>query len=138
VTQLRNQDPMSPMDGSQFAAQLAQFSTVEQLIEIRDQMESQAMDSARNALTTQTLLGTSLIGREVLLLGATVSVDGETDPRIAIELNGPAEKVTIEIIGDDDEVIATQEFSDMSAGRAVLKLDDLGLDEGHYAYRVTA
>ncbi len=31
VAQMRNQDPTSPMDGTQMAAQLAQFSTVEQL-----------------------------------------------------------------------------------------------------------
>ena len=34
VTQMRHQDPMNPMDGQQFAAQLAQFSSVEQLINI--------------------------------------------------------------------------------------------------------
>ena len=31
VAQMKNQDPSSPMDGTQMAAQLAQFSTVEQL-----------------------------------------------------------------------------------------------------------
>ena len=31
VAQMKNQDPESPMDGTQMAAQLAQFSTVEQL-----------------------------------------------------------------------------------------------------------
>ena len=32
VAQLKNQDPLNPMDGKDMAAQLAQFSTVEQLI----------------------------------------------------------------------------------------------------------
>jgi flagellar basal-body rod modification protein FlgD len=31
ITQLKNQDPLSPMDGTEFAAQLAQFSQLEQL-----------------------------------------------------------------------------------------------------------
>lgn len=31
VTQMKNQDPLNPMDGTQMASQLAQFSTVEQL-----------------------------------------------------------------------------------------------------------
>ncbi len=32
VTQMKNQDPLNPMDGKDLAAQLAQFSSVEQLI----------------------------------------------------------------------------------------------------------
>ena len=36
VTQLGNQDPLNPMDGKDFAAQLAQFSSVEQLMNIGD------------------------------------------------------------------------------------------------------
>ena len=34
VAQLKNQDPMSPTDGTQFVSQLAQFSSLEQLINI--------------------------------------------------------------------------------------------------------
>ena len=36
VAQMQNQDPLSPMDGQQMAAQLAQFSSVEQLISAND------------------------------------------------------------------------------------------------------
>jgi flagellar basal-body rod modification protein FlgD len=36
VAQMKNQDPMNPMDGQQMAAQLAQFSSVEQLISAND------------------------------------------------------------------------------------------------------
>jgi flagellar hook assembly protein FlgD len=40
VAQLSNQDPMNPQDGAQFVAQLAQFSSLEQLISIRDATEA--------------------------------------------------------------------------------------------------
>ena len=36
VAQLRHQDPLSPMEGAEFAAQLAQFSSVEQLVSAND------------------------------------------------------------------------------------------------------
>ena len=39
VAQLNYQDPMNPMDSQQFAAQLAQFTTVEQLASINDNLE---------------------------------------------------------------------------------------------------
>lgn len=39
VAQIQNQDPLSPMDPSQFVSQLAQFSEMEQTIEIRKILE---------------------------------------------------------------------------------------------------
>lgn len=38
VAQLKNQDPLAPQDGGQFLAQLAQFNSVEQLININDKL----------------------------------------------------------------------------------------------------
>src|SRR5215207_5272910 len=42
VAQMKNQDPMNPMDGTQMAAQLAQFSSVEQLTQINESLASQS------------------------------------------------------------------------------------------------
>jgi flagellar basal-body rod modification protein FlgD len=39
ITQMKNQDPMNPMDGKDLAAQLAQFSSVEQLININTKLD---------------------------------------------------------------------------------------------------
>ena len=38
VAQLKNQDPLAPQDGAQFVAQLAQFSSLDQLISINQQL----------------------------------------------------------------------------------------------------
>jgi flagellar basal-body rod modification protein FlgD len=40
VTQLQHQDPLQPQDNSQFLTQLAQFSSLEQLQQIQDQLSS--------------------------------------------------------------------------------------------------
>ncbi len=50
VAQLSHQDPLNPQDGSQFVAQLAQFSSLEQLISIRQAAEETA--AAINRLLT--------------------------------------------------------------------------------------
>jgi flagellar basal-body rod modification protein FlgD len=42
VTQLENQDPLEPLNNTEFVAQLAQFSSLEQLISIREAVESSA------------------------------------------------------------------------------------------------
>jgi len=40
VAQLQNQDPLQPQDGTQFVAQLAQFSSLEQEIQMRTDLDS--------------------------------------------------------------------------------------------------
>jgi flagellar basal-body rod modification protein FlgD len=40
VTQLKNQDPLNPQDGTQFVAQLAQFSNLEQAVQMRQDLDS--------------------------------------------------------------------------------------------------
>jgi flagellar basal-body rod modification protein FlgD len=48
VAQLKNQDPLSPQDGTQFVAELAQFSSVEQQLQMRSDL-----DSINNILKTE-------------------------------------------------------------------------------------
>lgn len=48
VAQLKNQDPLSPQDGTAFVAQLAQFNSLEQLTNIRQTMEELLAAIRRN------------------------------------------------------------------------------------------
>jgi flagellar basal-body rod modification protein FlgD len=49
VAQLENQDPLNPMDGTDFSAQLAQFSQLEQLMNLNSSMETLAKAYADNS-----------------------------------------------------------------------------------------
>lgn len=44
VSQMQNQDPTNPMDGTQFVTQLAQFSQLEQSLQMRTDLDSIAQD----------------------------------------------------------------------------------------------
>jgi flagellar hook assembly protein FlgD len=77
VAQMQNQDPLEPMDGQQMAAQLAQFSSVEQLVEMNDNLKSQQ--------ATQASLAESLGGS--LTLGA-IGKQVEVDPAMVTDRNG--------------------------------------------------
>ena len=48
VTQLKNQDPLAPQDGTQFVAQLAQFNSLDQLTGIRQSIEQLIALTQRN------------------------------------------------------------------------------------------
>jgi len=53
VAQLKNQDPLSPQDGAQFVAQLAQFSSLDQLVSINQMLgDLLNKDQATKAGTT--------------------------------------------------------------------------------------
>src|SRR5699024_3114867 len=68
--QLKNQDPLKPLDNNQFLGQLAQFSTVQGI----DDMQS-AMGSMASVMESdQTLRAASLVGREALVAADTVQL----------------------------------------------------------------
>lgn len=68
LAQLKNQDPLKPLEPSQFLGQLAQFSTVTGI-----QAMQQSLASLNATLGSASLMeGASLVGRDVLSAGSTV------------------------------------------------------------------
>jgi len=95
ITQLKNQDPLSPVDDSQFLAQLAQFSSLEQMSNVAESVE--ALNKNMTALTSQSLLvqGAAMIGKEAIGIGEDgLEVSGIIS---SVKLNGAALQV---VIGD--------------------------------------
>ncbi len=83
VAQLENQDPLNPQDSAEFAAQLAQFSSVEQLISMRtgiDELVAAFKEQASNADPTRNLDPANLVGKEVVVFGSQIEVDAEGSP----------------------------------------------------------
>jgi len=61
ITQMKNQDPLSPQENSEFVAQLAQFSSVEGL----ERLNSNFEDFSGTFMSNQALQASSLVGRSV-------------------------------------------------------------------------
>lgn len=59
VSQMKNQDPSNPVDGTQFVSELAQFSQVEQLIAIRGDIEGAVSNNSASSTPGATTSGTS-------------------------------------------------------------------------------
>ena len=75
VNQLKNQDPLSPMEGQQFASELAQFSTLEEMQNLNDSIYGLAVLQQNNALMSQLTDSSALIGKQVEFIHPTT---GET------------------------------------------------------------
>ncbi|MFA6807418.1 MAG: flagellar hook capping FlgD N-terminal domain-containing protein [Eubacteriales bacterium] len=76
--QLKNQDPMSPMDDTDFIAQMAQFSSLEQMNNVADSLDE--LKNICSQMYSQSLLsqGIAMIGKEVAGIdGDGIAVNGE-------------------------------------------------------------
>ena len=65
VTQLQNQDPLQPTANDEFVAQLAQFSSLEQMEGVNDNLVALALLQQGNALLGQLTSASGLIGQQV-------------------------------------------------------------------------
>ncbi len=141
VTQLRHQDPLSPLDGSQFASELAQFSSLEQLINLNDGLEAQAQRDALLSFTTNTALATGLIGRTATAPGNFVELTGSGRVEVTVDIEGLGGVATVELRGPSGAVVATHNLGTVRGGRQVLGWDSAAggasLPPGIYEYEIT-
>jgi len=65
TTQMRYQDPMNPSESHEFAAQLAQYSSLEQMTELKETMKTSSEQTFAANLSMINTLAPSLIGKNV-------------------------------------------------------------------------
>lgn len=143
ITQLRYQDPLSPLGGAEFAAQLAQFSSLEQLSNL-NQLMTQSVDA--NFYLTQSINNTmtaTLIGKDVKLLGDKIQYTGQEEAKIGYKLPADASSVTINIYDKNDVLVRTIENVPKDSGDHKLSWDFLDNDgnevpNGEYRFEVKA
>lgn len=81
LAQLKNQDPLKPLEPSEFLGQLAQFSTVTGV----QGMSASVAELVGSMRSSQALSGANLVGREVFAPGSIAAFDGATPVRGAVE-----------------------------------------------------
>ena len=104
TTQLKHQDPLSPMDANQFTQQLVQFSGVEQAIKTNDVL-GQLLSLVRADQITRSL---DYLGAEVEAPGQTVRLDG-APAQVNYRLDRSASEVVISIYDQAGRLVATRE-----------------------------
>jgi len=139
VAQLEHQDPMEPMKGTDFTAQLAQFSTVEQLYNMSDTL--QGIKSGNTDLYAS--MAVNMIGKQVEAQGNEVHLTNAGSSTITFELAGNAANVSINITDADGNTVFTLKESDMKAGRNEVLWNGFNLEgkkaaEGTYYYDIKA
>jgi len=139
LAQMNQQDPLNPMDTSQFSSQLAQFSTLEQLYNVNENLESiegiQSVDSKYNAL--------GLMGKDVQAQSNSLVLDGQSTAKGAFYIDTPAEACVVRIYDGNGEAIRDIELEGLPAGTHDFEWDGHDDDgnmkaSGVYQYNITA
>ena len=138
VTQLKNQDPLEPMDNTEFVAQLSQFSSLEQLYNINSSL-------ADNAYVTQSMSNavvSSLIGKELQGYSSTLNLDstGKTDYMFNLAAEAG---VVVSIYSKDGDLVRTIDLGRQNAGIQKYEWDGKdntgkAVGEGLYYFKVVA
>jgi flagellar basal-body rod modification protein FlgD len=134
LAQLKNQDPLKPMDGTDFAAQLAQFSSLEQLTNLNTELKNQGL----NQMTMGYAQSVNMIGKEAIAQkGNTVQVNGATAD-VNYNLASDAATVAISIFDKDGKLVKTIEETGMKAGMNKLTWDCSSVTQGNYTFQISA
>ncbi len=138
MAQMRNQDPLNPLDNAQVTTQLAQLSTVTGIEKLNENMsrllagynEAQAMQAA------------SMVGRSVMLAGNNLPMaDGKSIGGIG--LSSPADQVQITIKDANGKVVQVVDLGEHEAGNSYFAWDGADADgnvlpDGNYTFSVKA
>lgn len=116
VSQLSNQDPMNPMDGQEFAAQLAQFTSVEQLMNISTSLAESGEMNALLAQSVNSGVAAGLIGKSVESAGNSFNFDGEEPATLKFRLDDTAAVVKVTIKNASGETVREVELTGRAAG----------------------
>jgi flagellar basal-body rod modification protein FlgD len=148
VTQLKNQDPLNPLDNAQITSQLAQLSTVTGVNKLNATLES----LKASYQSSEAMSATNLIGHGVLVEGNYANLTG-SKAILGVELATPADNVQVIITdprtGKDVQAI---DLGPQQAGTVPLAWDGVPdpnqidsttgkpvtLADGHYTFRVVA
>jgi flagellar basal-body rod modification protein FlgD len=138
VSQLRNQDPMNPMDNAQLTTQLAQISTVSGIDKLNTTMASLAASLG----ASQYLQSSALVGHDVFVGGSQMTL-AQGAAQGGFNLSQPADAVDVSIRDASGAVVRIEHLPAQPAGAGGFAWDgntDAGAaaGNGNYTFEVTA
>jgi len=139
VTQMQNQDPLNPMDNSEFASQLAQFSALEQMANVNTNLD--AMLKGQQTIASNQSV--ALIGKSVRADGNTVGIEDGTIEDIHFDLDRDATDVNLYVYDSSGSLVRSLDAGDLGAGEQTVAWDGKNQDgnvlsDGQYTFEIYA
>ncbi len=112
TTQLKHQDPLEPLDSSEFTNQLVQYSNVEQSIATNENLEQLLNLTFANFATD----AVGYIGKEVVA-ESDVAIMTDGNAEWGYELDGPADEVQLFVVDAAGRIVNQAKFDNQSANQ---------------------
>ena len=138
VTQMKNQDPLNPLDNAQVTSQMAQISTVGGI----DKLNATISGLSASLLASQSMQSANLIGRDVFAVGSTLNLNGGKAIG-GFDLKQDADLVFVSITDSAGAIVRTLQLPASKAGMSAFEWDgktDGGgtAPNGIYVFQMTA
>lgn len=151
ITQLENQDPLSPQDNTEFVAQLAQFSSVESL----DKLNNNFDNFTSSFVANQALQASSLVGRSVTVPTRTAFLEAGNVVSASVDVPASSGDISVNVYSEAGALVDEISLGVQPAGEMVMRWDGLsfevngeladwqsshenGLPPGTYTFEVTS
>ena len=118
VTQLKNQDPLNPLDNAQVTSQLAQLQTVTGVNKLNDTLNT----LKASYQSSEAMQATNLIGHGVLVEGSGVTLSG-SKAIMGVELAGDVDSLKVVISDKNGKEVQTMDLGKQKAGVIPLAWD---------------
>ncbi len=142
MAKLTHQDPLNPVTDEAFVADLAQFSSLEQLQNLNEALGSSLQWDLLQMQTINNTMATSLIGKEVKASYSSIYLSEDNNPGIGFSTTEYAESIKVTIMNSDGAVVRTIMREDIPPGDNSITWDgkdDNGkrLAEGFYQIEIS-
>lgn len=132
LAQMKNQDPLNPMDGAEYASQMAQFSSVEGI-----QNMTKLQEQSNTLIDTlQVLQTTNLVGDKVSIPAPQIKLSEEESLKGFVNMKTSAEEVDVVVRDASGEVVEKISLGSQNVGRVDFEIPSL--EAGSYTLDVVA
>jgi len=138
VTQMKNQDPLNPMDNAQVTSQMAQLSTVSGI----DKLNSTLAALSGSMIASHSMQASAMIGHVVVVPGNTMELKNGKAAG-ALDLTQPADNLSVQITDGGGNVVRNLKLGSQQSGILPIQWDGLNdanetVADGNYRFSATA
>ena len=141
IAQLKNQDPLNPIDNTEFIAQLAQFSSLEQMTLVNENLDEMLESNTDMTDVVSNAMLINYIGKNVTAETDSFTYDGDNAIQLQFVIDSAASYGTLEITDSSGNIKKTVSLDALDEGNYYFEWDgitNLGIEaeSGVYSYTI--